>query len=208
MHRRREAQSEGEAVPETEPQRYKVRHPCISTDVHKHTRSSSSSSFSHFYVGSMCDDIRLDVARLYTSSTDTPFSLTSSIALSNHFLLGLPLFLLPCTFISIALLPTQCSCLLITCPYHFNLLSWTSFVISPTFVVPLILSFLILFQLRNSAHPSYHCISATSNFFSCAKPTIAFTPGIPTCCKFCRHDFQYQQERLLCDPTSQNESLL
>ena len=30
--------------------------------------SSSPSSCSHFYVGSMCDDIRLHVARSYTSS--------------------------------------------------------------------------------------------------------------------------------------------
>ena len=61
---------------------------------------------SHFYVGSMYDDIRLHVARSYTSSADSPFSLMSSFTLSNHLLLGLPLFLLPCTFITIALLPT------------------------------------------------------------------------------------------------------
>ena len=68
--------------------------------------SSSPSSYSHFYVGSMYDDIRLHVARSYTSSADSPFSLISSFTLSNHLLLlGLPLFLLPCTFISIALLP-------------------------------------------------------------------------------------------------------
>ena len=66
----------------------------------------SSSSYSHFYVGSMYDDVRLHVARSYTSSADSPFSLISSFTLSNHLLLGLPLFLLPCTFISIALLPT------------------------------------------------------------------------------------------------------
>ena len=68
--------------------------------------SSSPSSYSHFYVGSMYDDIRLHVARSYTSSADSPFSLMSSFTLSNHILLGLPLFLLPCTFIIIALLPT------------------------------------------------------------------------------------------------------
>ena len=60
---------------------------------------------SHFYVGSMYDNIRLHVARIYTSSADSPFSLTSSFTLSKHLLLGLPLFLLPCTFISITLLP-------------------------------------------------------------------------------------------------------
>ena len=68
--------------------------------------SSSPSSESQFYVGSMYDDIRLHVARSYTSSANSPFSLMSSFTLSNHLLLGLPLFLLPCTFITIALLPT------------------------------------------------------------------------------------------------------
>ena len=70
------------------------------------TISSSPSSYSNFYVESMYDDIRLHVARSYTSSADSPFSLMSSFTLSNHLLLGLPLFLLPCTFITIALLPT------------------------------------------------------------------------------------------------------
>ena len=78
--------------------------------------------YSQFYVGSMYDNIRLHVAWSYTSSADSPFSLISSFTLSNHLLLGRPLFLLPCAFITIALLPTQCSSLLITCPYHFNLL--------------------------------------------------------------------------------------
>ena len=43
----------------------------------------------------MYDDIRLHVARSYTSSADSPFSLMSSFTLFNHLLLGLPLFLLP-----------------------------------------------------------------------------------------------------------------
>ena len=68
-----------------------------------YSSSSSPSSYSHFYVGSMYDDIRLHVARSYTSSADSPFSLISSFTLSNHLLLGHPLFLLPCTFITIAL---------------------------------------------------------------------------------------------------------
>ena len=66
--------------------------------------SSSPSSYSHFYVGSMYDGIRLHVARPYTSSADSPFSLISSLTMSTHLLLGLHLFLLPCTFITIALL--------------------------------------------------------------------------------------------------------
>ena len=63
----------------------------------------SPSSYSHFYVGSMYDDIHLHVARSYTSSADSPFSLLSSFTLSNHLLLGLPLFLLPCTFMHMSL---------------------------------------------------------------------------------------------------------
>ena len=68
-----------------------------------------------------------------------------------------PLFLLPCTFIAIALLPTQCSFLLITCPYHFNLLSWTFFAIFPTFVVRLILSFLFV-GLVSYIDPRVHIV--------------------------------------------------
>ena len=110
---------------------------------------SVSESLSLFPLLCVYHDIRLHVARLYTSSADSPFSLISSLALSNHLLLGLPIFLLPCTFISITLHPTQCSSHLITCPYQFNLCSWTCFAISPTF-----LSQSYLVQLRNSKHPS------------------------------------------------------
>ena len=56
----------------------------------------------------------------------------------------------------------------ITRPYHFILLSCSFLNTSPTSVVPLILSFLIL---SNSVTPHIHLnilISATSNFFSCA----------------------------------------
>ena len=67
--------------------------------------SSSSSSYSNFYVGSMYDDIRLHVVRSYTSSPDSPFSLISTLTLFNHLLLDLPLFLIHCTTITIALLP-------------------------------------------------------------------------------------------------------
>ena len=63
-----------------------------------------SSSYSHFYVGSMYDVIRLHVARSYASFADSPFSSIRSLTLSNHLLLGLPLFLR--SFISIALPPT------------------------------------------------------------------------------------------------------
>ena len=59
------------------------------------------------------------------------FSLIASFTLSNHLLLGIPLFLLPCTLIFITLLRTYCSSLFITCPYHFHLISLTFFAISP-----------------------------------------------------------------------------
>ena len=59
------------------------------------TSSSSSSlaSYFQFYEGLMYDDIRLHVAQSYTSSADSPFSFISSFTLSNHLLVGLPLFL-------------------------------------------------------------------------------------------------------------------
>ena len=89
-------------------------------------QSSSSSSLSHFYVGSIRDDSLLHAARSYTSP-DSPFSLTSSFTHSAHLFFGLPLLLLPCTSIPITLFPTYSSSLLITCPYHRILRSWTFF---------------------------------------------------------------------------------
>ena len=74
--------------------------------------------------GSMYDGTCLHVAWSYTSSHDRSFFLISSLPLSNHLLLGL--ILLPRASVSIVLLPSQCLSLLhITCPYHFNHLSWT-----------------------------------------------------------------------------------
>ena len=51
----------------------------------------------------MYDDIRLRVARSYTSSPDY---FMSSVTLSSHILLGLPLFRRAYTFMYIALIPT------------------------------------------------------------------------------------------------------
>ena len=112
----------------------------------------------------MYADIHLHEARSYISYPGSPFSLISSLTLSNHLMLGLPLvyfhFHRPPSY---AVLPT----LRITCPYHFNLLSWTFFPISPTFVVPLIPSFLILPSfVTPHIHHSIR-ISAASNLFSC-----------------------------------------
>ena len=46
--------------------------------------SSSPSSYSHFYVESMYDDIRLHVAQSYTSSADSPFSLNEYCLFQTH----------------------------------------------------------------------------------------------------------------------------
>ena len=105
----------------------------------------SSSSLSHFYVGSIWDNSRLHAARSYTSP-DSPFSLRSSFTQSAHLFFGLPL-LLPCTSIPITYFLTYSS-LIITFPYHHILRSWTFFEISPTFVLPLLIfSFMILSNL-------------------------------------------------------------
>ena len=124
--------------------------------------------FSHFYVGSMCLMRRLHLARSWASSLDNSLSDKSFLMLSNHLRFGLPLLLFPGTSIAITLLPTYSSSLLNTCPYYFNLLSCTFLNISPTFVVPLILSFLILSSLVTPLIHHNILISATSNFFSCA----------------------------------------
>ena len=111
---------------------------------------------------------RLHLARSCVSSLDNSLSDKSFLMLSNHLRFGIPLLLFPGTSIAITLLPTYSSALLSTCPYHVNLLSCTFLEISPTFVVPLILSFLILSIL---VIPLIHLnilISATSNFSSCA----------------------------------------
>ena len=68
--------------------------PSINEDHH----SSFFFSFILFpllYGVDLYDDIRLHVALSYTSSADSLFSLMSSLTLSNHLLLGLPLFILP-----------------------------------------------------------------------------------------------------------------
>ena len=65
-------------------------------------------------MGSIWDDSRLRAARSYTFSPDSPFSLISSFTQSIHLFFGLPLLLLPCTYIPIALFPTYFSSLLIT----------------------------------------------------------------------------------------------
>ena len=114
------------------------------------------------------------------------FSLLQVVPDVIHLRFGLPLLLFPGTSIAINLLPTYSSSLLSTCPYHFNLLSCTFMDISPTFVVPLILSFLILSSLLTPLIHRNILISATSNFFSCAFFTVHFSaPYIFLMCLHC-----------------------
>ena len=119
--------------------------------------------FSHFYVGSMCLMRRLHLGRSCASSPDNPLSDKSFLMLSNHLRFGLPLLPFPGTSIPITLFPKYSSSLPETCPYHFNLLSCTFLDISHTFVVPLILSFLILSILVTPLIHLNIIISATSN---------------------------------------------
>ena len=90
----------------------------------------------------------------------------SFLMLSNHLRVGLPLLLFPGTSIP------SLSCLrihfLFSIHAHFNLLSALSLAISPTFVVPLIISFLILSSLVTPLIHLNILISATSNLFYCA----------------------------------------
>ena len=48
--------------------------------------SASPSSYSHFYVGSMYDDIRLHVARSYTSSANSPIRVHNTADVSSVFI--------------------------------------------------------------------------------------------------------------------------
>ena len=116
----------------------------------------------------MCLVRRLHLVRSCASSLDNSLSDKSFLVLSNHLRFGLRLLLFPGTSIAMTLLPTYSYSLLNTCQYHINLLSCTFLAISPTFVVPLILSFLILSSLVTPLVHLNILISATSNFFSCA----------------------------------------
>ena len=122
-------------------------------------------------MGSVYDDIRLRLERSYTSSADIPFSLISSFTLSNHLPLGLPLFLLLCTFISITLRPSYVVLLSshhVSIPHQPPCLEFLCYSPPPTFVVPLILSFLILSSFVTPRTHRSILISVTSNLFPCA----------------------------------------
>ena len=126
-------------------------------DVHLGFASSSPSSHSHFYVGSMYYDTRLHVARSYTSSADSQsllfdiilyFVQPSSLRSSS---LPSPLYLhfhRPPPYVVFLSshhkpIPRQPSFLDILCDFpHFRCPSYS------------FISY--IFQLRNSAHPSKH----------------------------------------------------
>ena len=90
----------------------------------------------------------LHLTQSCASSPDNSLSDKSFLMLSNHLRYRRPLLLAPGTSITITLLPTYSYSLPNTCSYDFNLLSHTFLDISPTFVVPLILSFLLSPILR------------------------------------------------------------
>ena len=120
-----------------------------------------------------CSDILISVRCSFTSWTVVPSSESYCsivehfigrqyilfdviLTLSIHLILVLPLILLPCIF------HRPSSSLFITCPYHFDLHSWT------VFATRLLFNFFIL---SNFVIPHIHLIiliSAISNLFSCA----------------------------------------
>ena len=115
--------------------------------------------FSHFYVQGRFVLWDASISPGLARPPLTILSDMSLLMLSNHLRFSLPLPLSPGTPIAITLLPTYSSSLLNICPYHFNLLSCTLLDISPTFVVSLILSFLILssFLLSIRSATSRYC---------------------------------------------------
>ena len=116
------------------------------------------------------------VARSYTPSLRVP-----SLLYHPHSIQ--PSYLRPSSlpYISIVILPTQCSSLLTICPYQFCILSWTSIAISPTFGVSILyLSFLNL----------------STNFFYCAFCNVP-APILPLSCTTFPRIFTF----ILCHPT-------
>ena len=120
-----------------------------------------------FYLGSTFLMSRFPLIRHCVSSPGSSLSDKSFLMLSNHLRFGLPLLLSHGTSITITLLSTHSSSLLNTCPYHFKVLSCTFFDISPTFAIPVILSFLILSSFVTPLIHLNTLISATNcEFFT------------------------------------------
>ena len=110
---------------------------------------------------------RFQLIRHCVSSPDSSLSDKSFLMLSNHLHFGLPLLLFHGTYITITLLPTHSSSFLNTCQYPFKLLSCSFLDISPTFAIPLIVSFLILSSLATPRIPLNTLIVATyCDFFT------------------------------------------
>ena len=101
-------------------------------------RENSSSSQLYPYSGSPFLMSLLQELLSWAISSCSPFSLISSPIQSFHLILGLPLFRVPFTSISITSLATCCSSFLLNrWPYHLNLASWTFRDASLTFTDPL-----------------------------------------------------------------------
>ena len=78
------------------------------------------------------------------SPSHQPISLVFSFGTFRNLLFGLSLFHFPGNSISITLLPTYSWSLLMSCPYHLNLISLIFIPNHFTLTVPLMYSFLIL----------------------------------------------------------------
>ena len=137
--------------------------------------------FSHFYVGLVCLMRRLHLARSFASSPGNSLSNKSCQMPSNHLRPGLPLLLFPGPSVSITPLPTYSYSLLNTCPHTFNQVSCTFLDISPTFVVPLIFSFLIMSSLVTPLfppHPTYSLVLSslpTSRYIIAGLTNVLYT---------------------------------
>ena len=98
-------------------------------------------------VGSAFRVLRLHSPRFWASSGSMSFSRMSCCNTSLHLRFGLPLDLFPGTFRSCTALPIYSGGLLLTCPYHLNLLSWSFSDMSRTPRLPRMWVFLILSSL-------------------------------------------------------------
>ena len=128
--------------------------------------SSSSAYFPTFKCGRcVLWDVSIELS-LELPPLTILLSDKSLLMLSNHLRFGIPLLLFPGTSIIITL--RILLLFSIHAPHHFNLLSCTLLDISPTFVVHLVFSFLILSSLVTPLTHRNILISVTSNFFSCA----------------------------------------
>ena len=105
----------------------------------------------------------LHTARFGISSPDSHFSVP--FTLSIHLCFGLPFLLFPSTSILIIFVTTYSSSLLMTCPYHFNLLWNPDFLgYFSHFCCPPFIPYSV--HLFNTTHPSQHRhFCHVSNFF-------------------------------------------